>query len=513
MSVSNTLRNARRNLFDNAAAVRDYRVQMRGSRSAILFGVYLFVLIASAMTVYQNLSANGTVTAIEAQSRLQDFYRIVVGILGGVVSLVAPALTATAIVIERQRRSLDLVFSAPVEPRYYLIGKLISSYRYTWMLLVLALPITAACVVLGGSSWSDVLVTYFALSMHGLVFTSIALFISTVAPKPVSAVTWSYGAAILYLIATTSAAGASYAMSYSTRSLEAPFFSAMNPFMLGLTIDTFTRIGTWEVPNWVFTMLLSLLIARICLLGASIYLNPRPERDIRAVRFHYVLWTTALASYFGYTFASSSQLASAQAFGVLFPIFMAMPMIATYGTDAERRFRPNGLFNFRHLWDGTAAGSLPFVLLFCTTTLVGAHTGAYFGKGVTPDQEGLLLALFTVAFWFFFWSIGRLASSPLFSLRSARLTQFVAFVVLAMAPVPAITALEFSMYGSTNSGLWNAYMLSPVFRDDSANVLRSAIWGGLLLAGGFVFTAIAERKLSQRLTPEQLNHERILATT
>src|ERR1044072_9677517 len=109
----------------------------------------------------------------DAQHPLKGFYNKIIYLLSTVMWLVAPALTATAIVSERQRKSLDLVFSAPVSPKYYLVGKMLSSYRYVWMLLVLSLPVTAACVVLGGAVWSEGLAAYGLLSLPGVIYTAI----------------------------------------------------------------------------------------------------------------------------------------------------------------------------------------------------------------------------------------------------------------------------------------------------------------------------------------------------
>ena len=55
------IRETRRTYQGNAAAVRDFRVQLRGSRSALLFGVYLFVLIGVAMIVYTNTARGSPV--------------------------------------------------------------------------------------------------------------------------------------------------------------------------------------------------------------------------------------------------------------------------------------------------------------------------------------------------------------------------------------------------------------------------------------------------------------------
>jgi len=87
--------------------------------------------------------------------------------------------------MERQHGPWILVFSAPVAPRYYLVGKTIAVYRYIWMLLILSLPVTAACVVLGGGELerrSDRLRP--ALDPWA-AFAAIGLLMSTISSKPV----------------------------------------------------------------------------------------------------------------------------------------------------------------------------------------------------------------------------------------------------------------------------------------------------------------------------------------
>src|SRR5579885_1647378 len=184
--------------FDNATSRRDYRAQLRGNRAIILWTVYLIVLIGLAMIVYSMSVEAGVTSVARAQATLQDFYQAVMMILGFMVILVAPALAATTIVMERERRSLDLVFSAPVRPKTLLVGKMISAYRYTWMLLVLSLPITAVCVVMGGATWLEVLFAYALLSLHAMLYSAVALAISAIASKPTGALVWTYIAVGLY---------------------------------------------------------------------------------------------------------------------------------------------------------------------------------------------------------------------------------------------------------------------------------------------------------------------------
>jgi ABC-type transport system involved in multi-copper enzyme maturation permease subunit len=513
--VAAWFRQTRRTYFDNAASVRDYRVQLRGNRSVILFGIYLFILIAVAMTVYsESTSGGGSMSVVDAQRRLRDFYGIVTGLLGGIVSLVAPALTATSIVMERQRRSLDLIFSAPVTPKYYLVGKMLASFRYTWMLLVLALPVTAACVVLGGASWTDVLVTYLALSMQGLVFTAMALLMSTLSPKPVSAVVWSYACAIGYLIVTSMGAAAAAIGSYSSRTQEAPFFSAMNPFLLAYSVNTHTMVGTTAVPNWIFTVILSLLLCKLCLLGAGTLLSAQPARELRSLRLHFLFYLSALVMYAGWENTSTTVNAGRIVFWAIFPLLLVMPFLSTFGVDSERRYRPNGWFSAKHTLDGTPAGGLPYVLLLIFSCFLAAIAGEWFGQGRKPSAGTLSYMLYVTTFWGMFWAIGRYASSTFVGLRSARMLQFAAFVLIVFLPVPFLASLSSSSaYGSASSGWWDFYILRPFFVPTGTGEEIATVYGIIQLIVGALIGMAAERNVRRRLPPERLAHERTLASS
>src|SRR5947209_4930518 len=164
------------------------------------------------MVVYNTVVARagqGGVSITEVQENLREFYNILMVCLASILCLITPALTAGAITSERQRQSLDLLFSAPVSVKALLVGKLISSYRYTWMLLALSLPITAVCVVMGGATWSDVLAGYALLSFSALVLTAIGLVVSSMAPSVGAAILWTYLAVAGYLFVSAGVSASS----------------------------------------------------------------------------------------------------------------------------------------------------------------------------------------------------------------------------------------------------------------------------------------------------------------
>ena len=173
--------------FGNASAVRDYRAQLRGVRAALFWAAYLGLMIVIVTISYSAIVSQGERSVTVIQGELQQFYMSVVGLLEAMVALVAPVIVAMSIQAERQRKSIDLVMSAPVSPKYFLIGKVFSGYRYVLMLLFLSLPISAAAVVLGGVTWREVLVTYLLIASHALLYIAISL---PIAPTPTTTSVW-----------------------------------------------------------------------------------------------------------------------------------------------------------------------------------------------------------------------------------------------------------------------------------------------------------------------------------
>jgi hypothetical protein len=528
---ANWLTGTREIYFGNATAVRDYRVQLRGNRSVMLFGIYLIVLIGVAVLIYASSTAMSGYSIVDAQAHLQQFYLVTIGLLGLTVCVVAPALTATSIVMERQRQSIDLVFSAPVSPKYYLVGKMISSYRYTWMLLVLALPVTAASVVLGGASWTDVLCAYILLSVQGLILTSFALLMSTVAPKPVGAIIWSYTATLLYnffAFAASQGAAMSMRMGHGAGS-EAPCYIALSPWSVAQASRTYTTIAGHQIPNWLLMLVIALLVAKICLLGAGTLLNPSGGKEIVGLRIHGLLYAAVIAGIGGWSlwpgFASiasipfgSSTMTSSGMCGLFAawctaPMFTFMPFIACHGFDRERRFRPNGMFSIRRILDGTPAGGLPFLLAMMVVLFGGVAVGAFVSSSTKLGGEYWVYALYATSFWVLFWAFGRLMSSIFPTLKMSRTLVFAAFILVAVLPFPFLVAVAGMEPDSTRFNLWNLYLLSPLVgrRPDAGS--QAIILTGVMAALSLVMAYAAALRTQKTLSTIRDYDERPLQPT
>ncbi|MEZ0326772.1 MAG: ABC transporter permease [Fimbriimonas sp.] len=509
--------------FNNATAQRDFRVQLRGGRSVLLFAMYLGLLILVGMFVYAQTAGLEEVSVVEAQERLRGFYDVIMWILGSTVVLVAPALTATTVVMERQRKSLDLVFSAPVLPKYFLVGKMIASYRYTWMLLVLALPVTATCVVLGGSSWSDVLVAYVLLSMHALMLTSAALLMSTVAPKPVSAIVWSYAIAIVYLVVTSSVGVAS---SFMRSGREMPFTSCLSPFTVTNSADTFTTIMGNEIPNWILVTIFALLISKLFILAAGAILAPfGSSKDVASLRAHGLVYLMAAATYVGYSTSASLSTTSfgpggpdsGAALGMVLcamvaPLFVFVPLLTCFGMDAERRFWPNGIASIKKTFDGTPAGAVSYLWLIILGTAACLYGGVKLAGTVPVTPAFFCYVVFALGFWTFFWSFGRMSSAFLLGLRSARTLQFASFVVIAILPVPFFSSIQSSSSDwKANEWVWNFYILRPLWMDTDRS-FQALLYGTTLLIVSAGIAALAEKRMHKKMATMRTADGRTYAT-
>jgi ABC-type transport system involved in multi-copper enzyme maturation permease subunit len=534
--VSQWLLSNRQVYFGNATATRDFRVQLRGNRSALLFGIYLVLLIGVAMLNYGEAIGDQRMSVIVAQQHLKEFYTVVMYCLAIAISLVAPALSATTVVMERQRRSMDLVFSAPVSPKYYLVGKMLSSYRYIWMLLALSLPVTASCVVLGGASWGDVIGAYFLLSVQALAFTSIALLMSTVAQKPVSAVLWSYAACVPYAFLTFALSESLSMRSMFSHSFssEVAFPVALSPFNVMSAVGTFTRVGEVQVPNWLFALAFSLLVSKIALLCAGALLSPYGGKEARSLRIHGLIYLLLIFGFGGYEIGGVMSISSSEAFehaktlgytyfSVLLPLAIFVPFITCYGFDGERRLRPNGIFSMRKMFDPTPASGLPYLATLVLGSGIAGAIGDSFGRmnsvsGISmasmaaggpgailgspsfslPGATFLCFLAYAAGFWALMWSIGRYTSSLLLGIRQARTLHLAAIIAICLLPLPILITM-FPIEDGNPLPPWRLWLLSPLVdyqHEGGAGVLT---YGILSLGIAALITYASEAKLKAKL--------------
>ncbi len=427
--MKNWLVETKRAYVGNATTLRDFRTQLRGGKSTLFWSVYLTLLCLMGIAGYASLDATGPMWSI--QTSLQAFYAMLQYLLLFGVLFIAPALGATAIVAERQRRALDLVFSAPVSMKYYLIGKLLSCYRTIWMLLILSLPLAALGVCVGGATWQDVAILYALLSLHGLLYVTVGLFFSAIAETPINALLYTYVFLAAVIVGSSILGALSlFSLGFGAGSIVLTvLLSLVNPFYL-ISIMQYGADLAGSVPFFASTPSLFIALASGILLfpliktllsgTASVLSGQIPEA--RNFRLHVLFGLVACSALLGWTLAQGGQLTGAGVWLHFLFIFGALPFLPSlccWGEDRETRFRYDGVFRMRKLLSGTPSGTLPFlygIVLLCYGTL--ALTGTL--AGGTLDTGFLESAFAVVGAWTLLWGIGRFFSSARRELRSSR---------------------------------------------------------------------------------------------
>ena len=94
------------------------------------------------------------------------------------VVFLAPAFTAGAISLEREKQTLDMLTATPISSLAIVIGKLVSALTYVFILIVASIPLTAIVFVFGGVGPDEVLRGYIVLFASAIGLGSLGLFIS-----------------------------------------------------------------------------------------------------------------------------------------------------------------------------------------------------------------------------------------------------------------------------------------------------------------------------------------------
>jgi hypothetical protein len=309
------------------------------------------------------------------------------------------------------------------------------------------------------------------------------------------------------------------------RSREAPFTAALNPFYVTRTADTYTTLFSTEVPNWVLVGAFALLLAKLFILTAGSILAPfGSSKDVPSLRVHVLVYMFVLAMYIGYV--NSSTLAGGGLMGLgrgvsalgfvhfilLSPLFIFMPILCCYGMDAERRYWPNGMIRARSTLDGTPAGALPFLWALIGSVALALYLGVRFGGATITDSAFPKYAFFTLAFWTFFWAVGRLSSAAMLGLRTARTLQFAAYIVIVVLPVPFFSSIQSSQIGRDNAErFWEFYILRPLWMDSDRSG-QALLYGLVLLLGSAVIAGYAEARAAARLSRLRTNDGRAFTT-
>ena len=179
---------------------REFITQLRGGRAFLLLA--LFVGLCT-MVVAWNWPEQERVFR-QAADLSREMVMMISFMLMGACFLFVPALGATAILVEREQETLDMLRTTLVRPSGMVLAKLLNTVGFYLLMFIGTLPVIATSFFLLGLAWIEVaqilsvlLVTTASCALSGLLCSALIR-------KPLVAVSAAYGLSILGLGRTCS---------------------------------------------------------------------------------------------------------------------------------------------------------------------------------------------------------------------------------------------------------------------------------------------------------------------
>ena len=171
----------------SAISVKELRGRMRGRRAFVIITIHLLLVAGFAWMVEtlmeRTLTTNfGSTFSASADIGRALFVAMLI-LLTLIVLVLAPASTAGAISLEREKQTLDLLTTTPISSLAIVLGKLLSALSWILLLLLASIPVTALVFTFGGVGPDDMVKGYVVLLVTALFYGSVGLFVSALVKR------------------------------------------------------------------------------------------------------------------------------------------------------------------------------------------------------------------------------------------------------------------------------------------------------------------------------------------
>ena len=192
-------------LFRNLAVLaKELRTRMRGRRAAVVITAYLLLLSAlGGMMLYSQLQElRSGLNPVMAASVGQQLFGTLSQVQLFLVIFIVPGLTGPAIAGERDRQTLELLLSTQVSSLWIVLGKLLASLSYVFLLMVASLPLFSLVFLFGGVSPGQVALAFVISLVSALTLGAIGVFLSVLIRRGPTATVLAYAVTFILLIGT-----------------------------------------------------------------------------------------------------------------------------------------------------------------------------------------------------------------------------------------------------------------------------------------------------------------------
>ncbi|SFE18165.1 ABC-type transport system involved in multi-copper enzyme maturation, permease component [Paenibacillus algorifonticola] len=190
----------------NPVLDKEFRLRMRTPRTMWTLLAYLFAigLFALSSIYLLNMSSGNAASFNPSESRMLFYFLSFVQL--GLISFMAPGLTAGVISGERERQTLNLLLTTQQSSTTIILSKLLSSLSFMILIVISTLPVYSMVFLFGGISPAQLLLIFFFYLFLMIVIGAFGILFSTIVKRTMIAVILTYGVT-LFLYAGTALIG------------------------------------------------------------------------------------------------------------------------------------------------------------------------------------------------------------------------------------------------------------------------------------------------------------------
>lgn len=179
------------NIRLNPILKKDLRVTsrtMKFSWGIFIFEAFLGIIFLFAMAIIydDNLGYTGIYKEMVA------LFPIIGGTELGIVALIMPIMTATAITQEREKQTFDILLTTVMTPMAIIRGKVLSAVARVMMFIIASIPLMAISFTVGGIGWSALFIYLISTAVFAFYVGSLGILCSTLSHKSIASIIIAY---------------------------------------------------------------------------------------------------------------------------------------------------------------------------------------------------------------------------------------------------------------------------------------------------------------------------------
>ena len=187
---------------NNPVYKREMLVRSRSFRIPLIIMIFNGILaVVALLNMYQSIAQVKVSGSVRYENFLQ-LYAFVAALEFMLLMFIMPALTSASISGERERHTLELMFTTKIRPVEIVVGKLMSAFSQLMILVVSSLPILMLTFIYGSISSGDLMILLVSYVVGALYCGSLGIFASSLMKRSTFSNVITYGIMLVVVVGT-----------------------------------------------------------------------------------------------------------------------------------------------------------------------------------------------------------------------------------------------------------------------------------------------------------------------